>query len=83
MGKGTVLDGDGADGGGRTHTSLRIQDFESSASANSATSATVYYQHLLSGNANHVKVHVIPPLYTADSRLPSKSFEKFKKSLKA
>ena len=30
----------GADGGGRTHTSLRIQDFESSASANSATSAT-------------------------------------------
>ena len=30
----------GADGGGRTHTSLRIPDFESSASANSATSAT-------------------------------------------
>src|SRR5437867_2556743 len=29
----------GADGGGRTHTSLRIPDFESSASANSATSA--------------------------------------------
>ena len=30
----------GADGGGRTHTSSRILDFESSASANSATSAT-------------------------------------------
>ena len=29
----------GADGGGRTHTSSRILDFESSASANSATSA--------------------------------------------
>jgi hypothetical protein len=33
------LDFSGADGGGRTHTSLRIPDFESSASANSATSA--------------------------------------------
>ena len=31
---------DGADGGGRTHTSSRIPDFESGASANSATSAT-------------------------------------------
>ena len=30
----------GADGGGRTHTSVKILDFESSASANSATSAT-------------------------------------------
>ena len=30
----------GADGGGRTHTPFRIPDFESSASANSATSAT-------------------------------------------
>ena len=30
---------DGADGGGRTHTLLRVPDFESSASANSATSA--------------------------------------------
>ena len=30
----------GADGGGRTHTTSRSQDFESSASANSATSAT-------------------------------------------
>ena len=29
----------GADGGGRTHTSVKTQDFESSASANSATSA--------------------------------------------
>ena len=29
----------GADGGGRTHTTLRLPDFESSASANSATSA--------------------------------------------
>src|ERR1017187_2004517 len=32
----------GADGGGRTHTSSRILDFESSASANSATSATLF-----------------------------------------
>ena len=31
---------DGADGGGRTHTLSRVLDFESSASANSATSAT-------------------------------------------
>ena len=31
----------GADGGGRTHTTLRLPDFESSASANSATSALV------------------------------------------
>ena len=29
----------GADGGGRTHTPFRVLDFESSASANSATSA--------------------------------------------
>src|SRR2546428_9111496 len=29
----------GADGGGRTHTPFRVPDFESSASANSATSA--------------------------------------------
>ena len=36
-----VLFFDGADGGGRTHTSSRIPDFESSASANSATSAQV------------------------------------------
>ena len=35
---GTVV---GADGGGRTHTLLRVPDFESSASANSATSATM------------------------------------------
>ena len=34
------FDLDGADGGGRTHTSSRIPDFESGASANSATSAT-------------------------------------------
>jgi hypothetical protein len=31
---------DGADGGGRTHTLSRVPDFESGASANSATSAT-------------------------------------------
>lgn len=31
---------DGAGGGGRTHTSSRIPDFESGASANSATPAT-------------------------------------------
>ena len=31
----------GADGGGRTHTLSRVPDFESGASANSATSATV------------------------------------------
>src|SRR6266542_2945752 len=33
------LDAVGADGGGRTHTLLRVPDFESSASASSATSA--------------------------------------------
>ena len=37
---------DGADGGGRTHTSSRILDFESSASANSATSATKMINNL-------------------------------------
>jgi hypothetical protein len=36
----------GADGGGRTHTLSRVPDFESSASANSATSATLITKHL-------------------------------------
>jgi hypothetical protein len=35
----TILLSASADGGGRTHTTLRSLDFESSASANSATSA--------------------------------------------
>jgi hypothetical protein len=35
----TYAENIGADGGGRTHTLLRVPDFESSASANSATSA--------------------------------------------
>src|ERR1043165_3781217 len=35
-----VLNTSGTDGGGRTHTSVKTLDFESSASANSATSAT-------------------------------------------
>ena len=35
----------GADGGGRTHTPLRVPDFESSASANSATSAALRPGH--------------------------------------
>ena len=34
-----VVDLYGADGGGRTHTPVKTLDFESSASANSATSA--------------------------------------------
>src|ERR1017187_8514622 len=38
----------GADGGGRTHTLSRVPDFESGASANSATSATVR-QYISSG----------------------------------
>ena len=38
----------GADGGGRTHTPFRIQDFESSASANSATSATKAREYIFS-----------------------------------
>ena len=37
---------DGADGGGRTHTLSRVPDFESSASANSATSASLITKHL-------------------------------------
>ena len=37
---------DGADGGGRTHTLSRVPDFESSASANSATSASLRIQDL-------------------------------------
>jgi hypothetical protein len=36
----------GADGGGRTHTLSRVLDFESSASANSATSALLIINHL-------------------------------------
>ena len=38
--RGAATGPDGADGGGRTHTLLRVPDFESSASANSATSAS-------------------------------------------
>jgi hypothetical protein len=41
MRKGTQPERHGADGGGRTHTLSRVPDFESGASANSATSATV------------------------------------------
>ena len=40
---------DGASGGGRTHTLLRVPDFESSASANSATLATGV-QYILPGD---------------------------------
>src|ERR1017187_7393324 len=36
---------DGADGGGRTHTTSRVPDFESSASANSATSASLNFNY--------------------------------------
>jgi hypothetical protein len=36
----------GADGGGRTHTLVRVLDFESSASANSATSAPKVNQYI-------------------------------------
>ena len=36
----TIQENNGADGGGRTHTLSRVPDFESGASANSATSAT-------------------------------------------
>ena len=39
----------GADGGGRTNTLVRVPDFESSASANSATSATKAAQYKSSG----------------------------------
>ena len=38
--------GVGADGGGRTHTLSRVPDFESSASANSATSAQLITKNL-------------------------------------
>src|SRR2546428_356370 len=41
----------GADGGGRTHTLFRVPDFESSASADSATSAT---SNFCSRNGAHV-----------------------------
>src|ERR1700690_234306 len=34
-----IQENNGADGGGRTHTLSRVPDFESGASANSATSA--------------------------------------------
>src|SRR5713226_7235942 len=44
-----VVDIHGADGGGRTHTLLRVPDFESSASANSATSASAECQPLKRG----------------------------------
>ena len=43
-----IVDLDGADGGGRTHTLSRVPDFESGASASSATSATVC-QYISSG----------------------------------
>ena len=44
--KDAVIDNNGADGGGRTHTVSLPLDFESSASANSATSATLITNHL-------------------------------------
>jgi hypothetical protein len=53
---------DGADGGGRTHTTLRLPDFESSASANSATSATLITRHLcrfMPGDADTVLLFVL------------------------
>ena len=40
------FDNVGTDGGGRTHTLLRVLDFESSASANSATSAPYLPIHI-------------------------------------
>jgi integrase len=43
----------GADGGGRTHTSVKTLDFESSASANSATSATLTINHLRTARIFH------------------------------
>ena len=49
MRKGAVVLQDGAGGGGRTHTSSRIPDFESGASANSATPATNKINRLLPG----------------------------------
>ena len=45
----------GADGGGRTHTTVRSQDFESSASANSATSAPLW-GHATKGRRRHASV---------------------------
>ena len=48
---------DGADGGGRTHTLSRVPDFESGASASSATSATVC-QYILSGGEVNKFPHV-------------------------
>ena len=48
---------DGADGGGRTHTLVRVPDFESSASANSATSATEHTIFLTRTEVNHFSRH--------------------------
>ena len=47
----------GADGGGRTHTSSRIPDFESSASANSATSARPYRYNSVRGCCKQDRQH--------------------------
>ena len=44
----------GADGGGRTHTSVKTLDFESSASANSATSALLACETLRHGGRTSI-----------------------------
>ena len=48
----------GADGGGRTHTLSRVLDFESSASANSATSATKRNGTVAVARATYHKVFI-------------------------
>ena len=60
-----VVDLDGADGGGRTHTLSRVPDFESGASASSATSATVR-QYISAGG----EVNKFPHTYQAAQRPP-------------
>ena len=53
----------GTDGGGRTHTSVKTQDFESSASANSATSAALITNKLLNESSSGTDfVPLIVPL---------------------
>ena len=68
-----VVDLDGADGGGRTHTLSRVPDFESGASANSATSATVR-QYISSGGEVNKFPHArcgVAAAYDSAARYPA------------
>src|SRR5437867_2176690 len=68
---------DGADGGGRTHTLLRVPDFESSASANSATSALVCRKYIPVRTEVNTFCPLPRPKVPLRRRLPCNSHREF------